>query len=194
MLPHPLRSSVLAAVAAASLAAGCAETAPTGPSAERQVSPSALASSNAAATSFETFSVPAPPIQMIVSCLESDNTLRVQGTWNGWSRITETANGHLHITEHVDWSEVRIVSTGGRTWLPGPGAHESFTFNVAVTADDRDESAHNLMHSMHGTFLSQDGASDLQVSHSIHRVVGPDLVVRRNEFVAFSADCLGQAG
>lgn len=193
MLPHPLRSPILA-VAAAALAAGCTETAPTGPTAERKSSPSAFASSNAAVTSLVTFSLPAPPIQMIVACVGSDNTLRVQGTWNGWARITETANGHLHITEHVDWSEVRIVSAGGRTWMPGPGAHESFTFNLPATADDRDESAHNLMHSMHGKFLGQDGAPDLQVSHSWHQLVGPDRVLRRNEFVAFSADCVGQPG
>lgn len=191
MLRHAQRHAGPATLVVA-LALACAESPPTGPASGRESAVRVHASENAAVTWSETFSVPSPPIRMTVPCLGTDNQLQMSGTWNGWARYAQTANGHLHISEHVDWSDVRIVSTGGRTWLPGPGAHESFTFNLPVAAEDEGESAYTVMHAMHGRFLSQDGAQDLQVSHAWHQLLGPDLVLRRNEFVPFGAHCLGQ--
>lgn len=51
----------------------------------------------------------------------------------------------------------------------------------------------SVMHELHVRYLSQDGLPDLRVTHRIHRVLGPDGELRRNEGVppSFSAECIG---
>lgn len=181
--------SALAAIflTACALSVACDATEPTGP--EDTVADPAL--SNGAFIEHGTIDEAAPPAVVDAPCVD-DEPLAVTGRWKGWFRLALTNGGHVHLTEHIDWSEVTLVATDGRTWKPGPGAHESFSFNLPATNADLGESAYMTMHNLRARFDSQDGDSDLRVWHTIHVVLGPDLEFRIQKIVLpFVGECIG---
>lgn len=146
---------------------------------------------NAAATDRQTFSVPAPPAPVSAACLGIDD-LKLDGTWTGWVQIAQTSNGHVHITEYIDYSEVTITSMStGLSWTAAAGAHENIILNLPATGDDLGDSAFNVKHQFNARFLGPEGYQNLLVSHSFKQLLGPDLELRHNEFVPFSAKCIG---
>lgn len=171
------------------LAAACDSVSPTDPQVDPLADP---AFANGAHTEKGTFSMPAPPARVDAPCVD-DELLAVTGNWTGWFRLTQTPGGHVHLTEHIDWSDVTLVAMDGRTWKPGPGAHESFSFNQPATNQDLGESAYTVMHNLRARFNSQDGDSDLRVWHTIHAVLGPDLEIRVLRIVLpFVGECIGR--
>lgn len=155
--------------------------------------PDAPALAMAATTQRGTFTSSPPPVPIIAACVDEDNPLRMLGSWSGWFTQTLAAGGHLHITEHVDWSDVEIVAADGRKWLPGPGAHESFSLNFDAT--DGGSVQRQIMHNLRARFNGPDGESDLQVWHTIHIVRGPapDYDLRVFDVVLpFEARCIGR--
>lgn len=193
----------LTAVIALLALASCAETGqltdPTEADGTLEAGAASFAKSdNAAVVQTGTFSGPFPPnpavpfIPVPAPCLGLGEPLQMSGTWSGWFRVVETKNGRVHVTEQIDWSEVDIV-LGDLTWRPGPGAFESIVQNLPATADDLGEAAYVVRHQFTIRFLSQDGLPDLRVTHSAKQVLGPDLEFRHNEFVPFTAECIGRS-
>jgi hypothetical protein len=171
--------------------AGCSREAPdpltlTGPSSV--VSPQAQRASVERGR-FTAFPAPLP---VDAPCVDSENPITMIGPWSGWYQRAQTPGGHVHRTEHIDWSGVTLEAMDGRTWTPGPGAHESFSFNQPATPGDLGESAYTVTHNLRARFLSQDGDSDLQVWHTIQIVRGPDLEFKVFKVVLpFRAFCIG---
>lgn len=191
MLTNRLGRSVLPTVALtlAALAIACDGAPPTHPESDRLAAPRFA---GGAFTERGTFTVPAPPAASVIAPCVDDEPLQVLGTWSGWFRLSETPSGHVHLTEHIDWSDVTLRATDGRTWTPGPGAHESFSFNDPATSADLGERAYTVMHNLRARFNSADGDSDLQVWHTIHVVLGPDLELRVLRVVLpFQGKCVG---
>lgn len=181
----------LAIVSVTGLSAACAGDSPAGPPVDSIAGP---AHANRADVEKGTFSQPVPPAAIVNAPCVDDDPLAVTGTWNGWYRVAQTARGHLHVTEHIDWSEVTLVAADGRTWKPGPGAHESFSRNLPATGEDLGESAYTEMHNLRARFDSQDGDADLRVWHTIHIVLGPDLELRIMKVVLpFVGECIGKS-
>lgn len=193
MLDHHHGPPVLATflLIASGLVAACDAGTPAAPRDDPLDVEAIPAAANAAFVAHGTFTDPGPFPPVNAPCVDNE-LIAVTGTWSGWFRVAQTARGHLHITEHVDWSDVTLVATDGRTWKPGPGAHESFSLNLPATGADLGESAYNVMHNLRARFNSQDGDSDLQVWHTIHQVLGPDLEFRVFKIVLpFEGKCIG---
>lgn len=171
----------------AALAVACGDAMPSAP--EMQA-PGAPDRSQAALILSEPIDEPAPPVPVLAPCLGLDEPLRISGRWVGWLRGTVSPSGHVHLTEHIDWSDVTVVSPSGLTWLPGPGAHESFSINQPGGSG----AAVAVMHSLNARFLSQDGLANLQVWHRVHLVITPDGQPRVEVFILpFEARCAGSA-
>lgn len=85
-----------------------------------------------------------------------------------------------------------VIAGAGLTWKAAPGAHENIVANVPAEPGGLGESAYTIRHEFHAGFLSQtEGFPDSRVSHRIRQVLGPDLEFRHDEFIPFSAECLG---
>lgn len=191
-----LRRAVLTPLVLLFAAGACSE-APT------QVAESAAldvsANANAATTERQTFTQPFPDpdapfdfVSVAAPCLGLGEPLQMSGTWTGWYQTTTTAHGREHTTEYIDYSQITI-ELGDLTWLPGPGAHEIFIFNVPAPGFDLEDVAggFNVRHEFHTRFLSQDGLPDLRVSHRIKQLVDGNGVLRKIEFVPFAGECIG---
>ena len=173
------------------LAAACDSEPVTAPQLDPPDAPAYNGSDNAAFTDRGTFTVFPPPLPVNAPCVDPDNPLRMIGSWSGWDRVVQTAGGRLHVTEHIDWSDVILRAEDGRIWAPGPGAHESFSLIFEETPDGFVE--RNIMHNLRARFNSLDGDSDLQVWHTIHIVRGPDHEIRVSRIVLpFEAKCIGK--
>lgn len=170
----------------------CEGAPPTAPQLEQLAVPASAAPASAAFVERGRFTDFPPPLPVNAPCVDNENPITMMGPWTGWYQLAQTARGHVHITEHIDWAGVTLVAMDGRTWKPGPGAHESFNFNLPATDDDSGETANTVMHNLRARFNSQDGDSDLQVWHTIHVVRGPDLEFRVLKMVLpFEAFCIG---
>lgn len=190
-----VRIAVLPAVALLLASVSCDTATEPDPDAAAMttLAPDAPAVAMAATTERGTFTVFPPPLPVIAACVDEDNPLRMLGSWSGWFTQTLTPGGHLHITEHIDWSDVKIIAADGRMWVPGPGAHESFSLNFEAT--DGGFVQRQIMHNLRARFNGPDGESDLQVWHTIHIVRGPapDYEYRLFDVVLpFEARCIGR--
>lgn len=134
------------------------------------------------------FSVPAPPIPVVVSCLEED--LRGEGTWNGWVKSLVTSSGHLHTTEYIDYSEVFFRGLqSGQVWEPAPGAHENLISNFPIGEIITGATA---IHEINARYLGPEGYPDLLIKHSIHRVWDANGQLRVDKIVIpFVGKCIG---
>lgn len=155
------------------------------------------ASPNAATVDRQTFSVPFPPnpnvdfVLVSTPCLGLDEPLQMSGTWHGWIQRVVTPNGRVHVTEQISYRDI-VIQLGDLVWHAGPGASESIIQNIPLTVDDRGEAAFNIIHQFNARFISQTEAPDLRVSHSVRQLLGPDGELRKNEFVPFTAECIGR--
>lgn len=195
-MSHRRRTIPIVAVLALGAAfLACEGEAPiTEPPADEVVAPS-FARGSGAEVQEGTFSGPFPPPPEIpfapvsAPCLGLGEPLQMSGTWSGRFRIVVTPTGHFHLNELIDYSEVPI-RLGGLTWLPGPGATEAIVDNGPLSGSG---SATVIRHELHNRYISQDGLSDLHVTHRIKIVVGPDGTLRHFEGIppSFSATCIG---
>ncbi len=155
------------------------------------------ASSNAATVDRQTFRVPFPPISGVdyapvpAPCLELGEPLRMSGIWSGWFQVVTISTGRVHVTEHIDYSEITL-RLGDLVWHAGPGASEPIIQNVPLTEDDVGDAAFNVMHEFHARFISQNDKPDLRISHRVRQLLTPDGELKKNEFVPFSAECIGK--
>lgn len=145
--------------------------------------------SNGAVIDGGTVTVPFPPnpnvtIFVAAPCLGLSTPLVMAGTWVIRFSTLETAAGRSHGTEHIDYSGVAITSNG-LTWQPAANAHEIIMLNLGSSG------AANLTHQFQARYYSQDGLPDLMVYHSYKVVIRADGTLVRDQFVGFSADCLG---
>lgn len=162
-----------------------------------EVSTPAFASTGGGAvTGSGTFRGPFPPnpavpfVPVPAPCLGLGEPLHMSGTWSGWFRTTLTPTGRLHITEQIDWREITLT-LGDLTWLTAPAAYEPIVLILPATVDDLGEAAFVVRHQFTVRFISQNGLPDLRVTHSVKQVLGPDGQFRHNEFVPFTAECIG---
>lgn len=131
-----------------------------------------------------------PFVPVSAPCLGLGEPLQMSGTWSGWFTLTLVPAGRVRITEHIDYADVAL-RLGTLMWVAGPGASETIVQILPATIDDFGEAAYVVRHQFTARYLSQDGLSDLLVTHSLKAVLGPDLQFRHNEFVPFSAECIG---
>jgi hypothetical protein len=184
---QPLRGFVLTALGLtlAGIAGACDSVVPTDPAAKAPVNP-AFAAAGGASVSTGTFTWPfpagAPPVS--APCLGLEEPIRIVGTWLIRYHEVLSPSGRATYTEHLDYSDVALVA-GELVWRAGPGATETI-----IWLED-DDGVRNITHVFHGRYLSQNGLPDLQVSHSVHLIWGPDGELRRDYGVAFSAKCVG---
>jgi len=182
-------------VATAAFTVACDEDTPTAPTSET-LGTTTLSANRAATTDRGTFTVPFPPVPGVdfapvpAPCLGLGEPLRMSGTWTGWYAAVEIPRGRYHLSEKIDYSEITL-RTDELTWVAGPGATETIVQNVPLTGDDVGEAAFNVVHEFHARFVSRDGAPDLHVSHRVRQLLGPDGELRKNEFVPFTAECIG---
>lgn len=180
----PLFTALVLALAAAFVA--CDESAQlTEPAVEEAAAPS-FSASNAATTTRESFSFPfgGPPIA--APCLGLDE-LVITGTVSGWIQETTTSNGHVHLNERIDFTDL-TASGGGRSWTAGPGAHEIWSVNLGIPGDH----ALNVTHEGRSLFVGLDGAPDIRLVHRIHQVLTAELEFVVNEITALSVECIGE--
>ena len=126
-------------------------------------------------------------IPVSAPCLGSSELLSAYGTWHVRWRANVTQQGQIHEVDYIDYSDI-VLHRGGQTWEPAPGATEVITYDIPGI----ETSARVVHHQFHARYLSQNGLSDLLVSHSIRVVVGPDGTTR--EFyigIPFDAECIG---
>lgn len=176
----------------------CTEPPSTAPSADETAALDlkASASSNAATTERQTFTVPFPNpevadyVPLPTPCLGLGEPLQMSGIWTGWAQITTTADGRRHITEYIDYSKVAIV-LDEMTWLPGPSAHEILIFNWPARTP-LPPGGFTRKHEFNTIFRSQDGLPDLRVRHRVKVTVNGKLEFVHDEFVPFLAECLGK--
>ena len=170
----------------ATLAAACDAPAPTSPELESSLGPAFANGERGAVVDRGTYTFPfpagAPPVS--AQCLGLQQPLRIVGTWLIDYHSALSPSGRLTYIEHLDYSDVRLVA-GDLTWRAAPGAKETI-----IWLEDAN-GIRNITHVFHGRYLSQNGLSDLQVSHSVHRIWGPDGELRRDESVFFTARCVG---
>lgn len=151
------------------------------------------ASPNAATVDRQTFTVPFPPnpdvdfVPVPAPCLGLGEPLRMSGTWSGWIQKVTLPNGGIQFTERIDYSEITL-KTDDLTWLAGPGASEPI---IAKIPADNGESALVVRHEFHARFISQNDKPDLRVSHRVRQLITPDGEFKKNEFVPFTAECIG---
>lgn len=154
-------------------------------------------SANGATVNRQTFTVPFPPIPGVdyapvpAPCLELGEPLRMSGIWTGWFEVVTIPSGRLHVTEQIDYSQITL-KTDDLTWVAGPGAKEAIIQNLPLTPQDIGDAAYNVIHEFHARFISQNNGPDLHVSHRVRQLLGPDGVLRKNEFVPFTATCIGK--
>lgn len=109
-------------------------------------------------------------------------TLLVTGTISGWFQNVATPNGHLKVTEHIDFSQL-TASFDGKTWSARPGSHEIWSNSFPPGGD----AASVIVHEGRTRFHPDDGeGTNLVFVHRIHRVFTP-----AGEFVVNNV--LGQA-
>ena len=154
------------------------------------------ASNNGATIDRQTFTVPFPPIPGVdfvpvpAPCLGLGEPLRMSGVWTGWFQVVTIPNGRVHVTERIDYSQITL-KTDELTWLAGPGASEPIIQNVPLAPEDVGDAAYNVIHEFNALFISQDGEPDVKISHRVRQLLGPDGVLRKNEFIPFTAECIG---
>jgi len=143
------------------------------------------------------FTVPFPPVPDVdfvpvpAPCFELGEPLQMSGIWSGWTQVVITPTGRVHVTERIDYTEITL-RLGDMTWHAGSGASETIIQNVPLTADDRGEAAYNVIHEFNARFISQTDAPDLRVSHRVRQLLTPDGELKKNEFVPFTAECIGK--
>ena len=178
--------SVTLSLVLALLAAACDAAPPTSPEANESLRPVFADGNGGAVVSKGSFSFPfptgAPPVS--AACLGLEAPLRVIGTWHIDFHETVNPGGRVTYAEHLDYSDVELRS-GDLVWRAAPGATET----IVVLEDE--SGVRNITHVFHARYLSQNGLSDLQVAHSVHRIWGPDGESRRNFSVFFTANCIG---
>ena len=170
----------------------CDDAALSGPQSD-VVSPTDIpANSNAATTQRGTFSFlfgGTDGVTLPAACLDLSDGLLITGRVSGQFKLTETSQGHFHLTEYLDFSD--LTATGnGLTWNASPGAHEIFQFNLGEFG----EYAVNVTHEGHSVFMGEGAAPDFRLVHRIHQVLTPNFDLTVNEITPLSVQCLGNAG
>lgn len=128
-------------------------------------------------------------IPLTAPCLDLSTQLWLAGTWHVRYSANQTPRGQVHYVEHLDYSDVPIVSAigDGPTWLPAPGASEIIVLKIP----GEEGSAEVRRHEFHARYLSQDGLPDLRVSHRVRILIGPDDEVRHADVVVpFEGECI----
>ena len=166
------------------VAAACSDN-PTQPVAESP--PPMATNSQGALTNSGTADVSVSGIPLSAPCLGLSTPLTIEGTWHIRFALNLTPRGHFHLNEHIDYSDTRVV-TDGKTWEPVPGASEAIIFNLPGS----EGSAAVARHEFHARYVSQNGLSDLLVSHRIKIVVEPDGEIRHLVIgIPFDGECVG---
>lgn len=126
-------------------------------------------------------------IPVSAPCLGSSELLSAYGTWHVRWRANVTQLGQIHEVDYIDYSDI-VLHRDGETWEPAPGATEVITYDIP----GNESSAKVVSHDFHARYLSQDGLSDLLVSHRIKVVFGPDGTTRQFYIgIPFTAECIG---
>jgi len=105
------------------------------------------------------------------------------GTLSGSDRVVERPDGSVHITEHMDASDVRIT-LGDQLWTPGPNASEIFIKDFPPDVPQELGFARHAEHLGVVIYRADDGRPALRLYHrlKILRLPGGELQVFRNVF------------
>lgn len=175
--------------------AGCSDQPSAVTEKENPVPKNAIsAAPNGSTVERQTFRVPFPPnpdvdfVPVPAPCLGLGEPLRMSGMWSGWFQEVTLPHGGSQFTERIDYSEITL-KTDDLTWFAGPGASESIVRKMPA---DNGESALVIRHEFHARFISKNEKPDLKVSHRVRQLITPDGEIKKNEFVPFTAECIGK--
>jgi hypothetical protein len=159
-------------------AAGC-ESAPTAPASEPGAPSFVVTRDRQEFSQPVVIPVPSP-------CL--GGTFTVAGTISGWFQVIVTPNGHVQVTEHIDFSQL-TASFDGRSWTAQPGSVEIWSRSLAPLGD----AARVVVHEGRTRFVADDGAGPgIMFVHRIHQLRLPNGDVLINDIV-FEAFCRGSS-
>lgn len=150
-------------VLAAALLAGCERADPVEPdSITPQASRGATVTREEWGPEAVLFNPPAP-------CLGEGARLDITGTISGWDLIVERADGSIHLTEYVDFTNL-VGTFDGHTWTAGPGSHEMWSINWPPDVPLSPVNGRQTTHVGNTVFRAEDGTPDLKFVHQIHLV------------------------
>ena len=169
------------------LLAACEHRDPTAPDATTRGITSLKPASSGATTYYESFGPFEIFFPFTPACLGEQ--VLVVGTLSGSDRVVERPDGSVHITEHMDVSDVRIT-LGNQVWTPGPNASEIFIKDFPPGVPP--EALLLARHAEHlgvVIYRADDGRPALRLHHRLQilRLPGGELQVFRN---VFDIDCI----
>ena len=163
------------------LLAACEHRDPTEPEATARESTSLNGANSGATTDYEPFGPIDIRFPFTPACLGEQ--VLVVGTLSGSDRVVERPDGSVHITEHMDASDVRIT-LGDQVWTPGPNASEIFIKDFPPDVPQELGFARHAEHLGVVIYRADDGRPALRLYHrlKILRLPGGELQVFRNVF------------
>jgi hypothetical protein len=114
--------------------------------------------------------------------------LVIRGLVTGWAQITQTPNGHTHITEHWDFTQL-TASLGADSWSAAPGAGEMFSFNLPPLG----AAAIRVVHNGRSRFIADGDRPDVFFIHRFHvlRLPSGEFLFTRPETEFAEIQCIG---